>query len=174
MPQELEIEKTYLAKYLPDNLYNCKYVDIEDIYIPKTARHATLRIRKTSKPSYTITKKQSAEKGTAYSHIEHSIEITEEEYNSFLAVEGNVVRKRRYFYPYNEYIAEFDIYFQELEGLVLVDFEFKSKHDYLLFEMPDFCLADVTEEEFVARGVICHSSYASLERILSKYNYQRM
>lgn len=173
MSQELEIEKTYLAKYLPDNLYNCKYVDIEDIYIPKSARHAYLRIRKTSVPSYTITKKEKIDKRSASSHIEHSIEITEEEYNSFKALEGSVVKKRRYFYPYKEHVAEFDIYFSELEGLVLVDFEFMNKGEYMLFEMPDFCLADVTEEEFFAGGVICRSSYASLEKVLIKYNYQR-
>lgn len=174
MSQELEIERTYLAKYLPDNLYNCKYVDIEDVYIPKNARHATLRIRKTSKPTYVITKKEAVEKGSAYSHIEHTIEITEEEYNYFKELGGNIVKKRRYFYPYQEYNAEFDVYFAELQGLVIVDFEFKSKGEYKLFEMPDFCLVDVTEEEFVAGGVICRSSYASLEKILAKYNYQRM
>lgn len=56
MSQEIEIEKTYLARFLPDNLEKCQSKEMLDIYIPKNSNHAKLRIRK-SGSTYVITKK---------------------------------------------------------------------------------------------------------------------
>lgn len=56
MSQDLEIERTFLAKYLPEDLKNYPSNEIIDYYIPQDAAHAKLRIRK-SGDKYTITKK---------------------------------------------------------------------------------------------------------------------
>jgi hypothetical protein len=40
--------------------------------------------------------------------------------------------------------------------------------------MPDFCLTDVTQELFVAGGVVCGKKYADLESDLQKFNYQKI
>ena len=52
----IELEKTYLAKNIPENLQNCKFKEIVDIYIPKYSEHPKLRIRKNGN-RYEVTKK---------------------------------------------------------------------------------------------------------------------
>lgn len=41
----IELKRTFLAKTLP-NLKDAKRKELIDIYVPKDARHPTLRIRK--------------------------------------------------------------------------------------------------------------------------------
>ena len=53
----IELEKTYLAKFLPSGLEQCKKKEIIDIYLPTNHRHPTLRIRKNGE-KYEITKKE--------------------------------------------------------------------------------------------------------------------
>ena len=53
----LELEKTYLAKYLPEDLMTCRKKEIVDIYLPKDSPHPKLRLRK-SWSWYEITKKK--------------------------------------------------------------------------------------------------------------------
>ena len=43
---EIELERTFLLKNIPAGLEKCKSIEIIDIYIPKSARHPVLRIRK--------------------------------------------------------------------------------------------------------------------------------
>jgi len=43
---EIELERTFLAKYLPNDLDNFPLKQMQDNYIPKQARHPVLRIRK--------------------------------------------------------------------------------------------------------------------------------
>jgi hypothetical protein len=42
----IELEKTYLAKELPEGLLNAKSKEIIDIYFPATLEHPKLRLRK--------------------------------------------------------------------------------------------------------------------------------
>ena len=53
---EIELEKTYLAKYLPGGLKDSPSKEIKDIYIPESIDHPVLRIRKRD-DKYEITKK---------------------------------------------------------------------------------------------------------------------
>lgn len=58
--------------------------------------------------------------------------------------------------------------------MVVVDFEFDNKEEKDKFEMPDFCLADVTQEEFIAGGMICGKSYEDVEKDLKKFSYKKI
>lgn len=46
--------------------------------------------------------------------------------------------------------AELDVFTGKLAGLVLIDFEFDSLDAKASFTPPDFILADVTQEDFIA------------------------
>ena len=56
----------------------------------------------------------------------------------------------------------------------MVDFEFETSEEKESFEMPDFCLADVTQEVFTAGGMICGKSYEDIENDLNRYNYKKL
>lgn len=170
----IELEKTYLAKYLPKNLENCESREIIDHYVPKDSNHAVLRIRKNGR-KYEITKKQPTNEGDASSQFEQTIPLTQEEYNSLTQqLESKKVRKLRYYFNYNEQIAEFDVFQDKLSGLVLVDFEFNTENEKNLFEIPEFCLEDITQESFIAGGEISGKSYEDIENNLDRFNYKKL
>jgi len=84
-----------------------------------------------------------------------------------------VVEKIRYYYNHNGDKAEIDIFKDAMDGLVLVDFEFSSHEEKDSFEMPEFCLAEVTHEEFIAGGMLCGKKYEDIESKLADFGYQK-
>lgn len=58
----------------------------------------------------------------------------------------------RYYYNHEGTTAEVDIFQEALKGLVLIDFEFETIDAKDRFTMPNFCLVEVTQEDFIAGG----------------------
>lgn len=169
----IELEKTYLARYIPEGLRNCDCAEVIDIYIPADSVHPKLRIRKNGK-KHEITKKQPVYGNDASHQMEQTIKITEDEFDGLSKIAGKRIHKLRYFYNYNGRTAEIDVFQGPLEGLVLVDFEFKTTEGKDKFDMPDFCLADVTQEEFIAGGMLCGKSYEDIMDNLKKFGYLKL
>lgn len=165
-----ELELTYLAKSLPKGLASSKSKEIIDIYVPFSAVHPSLRIRKNG-DVYEITKKQPISMSDISKQMENTIPLTKEEFQSLSKIMGKVVRKIRYFYSHEGRVAEVDVFQDNLKGLVLIDFEFKTEKDKASFKMPDFCLAEVTQETAIAGGMLCGKLYKDIEPALRKYNY---
>jgi CYTH domain-containing protein len=169
----IELEKTYLAKYLPEGLENCKYKEILDIYLPTEARHPTLRIRKNG-DKYEITKKEPIANDPSEMK-EETTTLTKEEFDELNKnLIGKRVRKLRYYYGYNGRIAEVDIFQDSLIGLIVIDFEFDNVEDKNTFHMPEFCLIDITQEEFIAGGMVCGKNYEDIEDNLRILGYGKI
>ena len=166
----IEREKTFLAKYIPQDVFTCESKDIIDIYIPKNQTHPHLRVRK-SGDEYEITKKVQVEKDDASTQKEFTIPVTKEEYDALSGLPGKQVEKRRYYYLHNGKTIEFDIFLNDLSGLVLIDVEFSSEEEKAQFIMPDFCLVDITQEEFIAGGVLCGKTYKDISAQLQAFGY---
>jgi adenylate cyclase len=166
----IELEKTYLVKLLPEGIKNCDSKEIIDVYIPASSEHPTLRIRKNG-DKYEMTKKEPILGNDASEQEEQTIILTENEFNGLKDINGKIVRKIRYFYKHNNKIAEIDVFQDRLKGLVLVDFEFNTKEEKDSFEIPDFCLTDVTQEKFIAGGMLCGKSFEDIKEDLTKLNY---
>ena len=105
---------------------------------------------------------------------EETIILNKSEFNTLKKLNGKKIRKIRYFYNYKNQIAEFDIFQDKLKGLVLIDFEFKTSKEKSQFQTPHFCLADVTQEEFIAGGMICGKTYQDIETELNQFNYKKI
>lgn len=173
MSQEIELEQTYLAKYLPKDLKSSSSKEIVDIYFPKNSPRANLRLRK-SGDTYVITKKTKVSPDSSSVHLENSISLSESEFLALELADGNKIVKTRYYYPCGQKIAEIDIFSGQHKGLVLVDFEFSNAEEMNDFKMPDFCLADVTEEEIIAGGVLSHETMSSVMKVLEKFSYKEI
>jgi CYTH domain-containing protein len=171
--KQLELEKTYLARYLPEKLWEYEHKDLLDIYVPESAEHPTLRIRRRG-DKYEITKKTPVENADASQHVEHTIVLEQAEFAALAQVKGKKVHKTRYGYSYQNYMAEIDVFKDELAGLVLVDFEFETIEEMEAFKMPDFCLVDVTQEVAFAGGMLCGKKYADVEKRLSELGYKKL
>ncbi|OIP74975.1 hypothetical protein CO116_00515 [Candidatus Falkowbacteria bacterium CG_4_9_14_3_um_filter_38_19] len=170
---EIELERTFLLKNIPTGLEKCKSIEIVDIYIPKSARHPVLRIRKKG-DVFEMTKKSPLVVNDSSEQGEHTISLTKEEFEELSEIKGKRFRKHRYFYPFDEKTAEVDIYLDNLRGLGMIDFEFTSRYEKDSFKMPDFCLVEVTQEEIFAGGLLAGKKYSDIEPFLKKYNYKKI
>lgn len=169
---EIELEKTFLVRKLPD-LKNAKVNELLDIYIPTIAEHPCLRVREKS-GEYTITKKQPVHGKDSSEQVEQTIPLTLDEFKEFSILSGKRVHKKRYTQQFGKITMDLDIFLDGLSGLVLVDFEFTEKEEKDLFKMPDWCLADVTQEKFIAGGVLAGKVYADVEQNLFNYGYKKI
>jgi CYTH domain-containing protein len=170
---EIELEKTYLAKNLPDELHTFPSKEVKDIYVPKELEHPTLRIRRRG-DKYEITKKQPIEGKDSSEQYEHTILLTKDEFSALEQISGKTVRKIRYKYPYKGVQAEIDVFQDDLLGLVLVDFEFKEVSEKNKFEIPEFCLVDITQDDFFAGGMLCGKKYSDIENHLNELGYKKI
>ena len=168
-----ELELTYLPKYLPDGVSASPAKEMLDIYIPSTAAHSTLRIRKCG-AKLEITKKQPIADGDASRQLETTIPLTEDEYSDLVQLPGKRVQKTRFYYQENGVNYEVDVFRNELAGLVLVDVEFDSLEKKSAFIPPPWILVDVTQEKFIAGGMVCGKKYSDLENKLQDLNYKRI
>jgi len=167
----IELEKTFLAKYLPD-LNGCKHKEIIDIYIPKDSTHPKLRLRKSGE-KFEMTKKQPIA-GDASEQEEQTIALNEKEFIALSSVKGKKVHKKRFYYRHGKNIAEIDVFQEGLKGLVLVDFEFKTVKEKKDFKMPNFCLEEVTHEDFIAGGRLCGKKYSDIAPDLKRCRYRKL
>ncbi len=165
-----ELELTYLAKELPPDVLSAPHDEVLDVYIPSSSPHPHLRIRKCGN-AYEITKKQPIEEGDASRQLETTILLTAEEFSELSMLEGKRVKKIRYIYDYNGTRYEVDVFQEVLKGLVLIDVEFKTIEAKNAFIPPPFCLADVTQEEFIAGGMLCGKTYQDIEIQLAEFGY---
>lgn len=170
---EVELERTFLLKTVPANLKDCNSIEIIDAYIPSSVAHPVLRLRKRGNV-FEMTKKYPVIEDDSSEQKEETISLSEEEFLSLLKIDSKKSRKTRYYYPVDNKTAEIDIFLDDLEGLALVDFEFSSNQEKSDFIMPDFCLADVTQEESVAGGFLAGKKYSDIESFLKKYDYKRI
>ncbi len=168
-----EIERTYLAKSIPEQLRACLSKEVVDIYFPESSAHPKIRLRKSGE-RYELTKKQPIRQGDASRQEEQTITLTEQEFNEFSKLPGKRVSKTRYLYDHQGRTAEVDMFKEKLAGLVLVDFEFETIEEKDAFAMPDFCLADVTDEEFIAGGMLCGKGYEDIEKDLKRFAYSKL
>jgi len=168
-----ELELTYLLRELPSGFERARSKEMLDMYIPSPVEHPVLRIRKAG-GEYEITKKHPLKKGDASHQIETTIPLTKAEYDELCQLPGKRVQKTRFYYQENKVSYEIDVFRGDLEGLVLVDVEFSSLEEKSAFVPPAWCLAEITQEAFIAGGMICGKKYSDIEKELQRFHYKRL
>jgi len=173
MSQQLERETPPPGKGLPQEIKTTKPTRIVDIYIPDTPAHSHLRLRQNGK-TYEITKKTSVVVGDASKHIEQTIPLTEEEFAALSHCSAKRVAKDRYRVVIDGTLAEIDIFIEDLAGLVLIDFEFSTEAEKDDFTPPSIALADVTQENFIAGGLLAGKTYDTIAPELARFCYKKL
>lgn len=174
MGKEEEYERTFLARYLPNDISSSQVIDLRDIYVPQDSAHPTLRIRKNGNKTV-ITKKTKINTGNASEFLEDTISLSDDEYNALSGIPGKDFSKKRHVYEYAVgKTCEIDVYQERLNGLVVIDFECATIEEKDNLVIPDFCLVEVTEQEFLAGGKLCGKSYEELRPQLESLGYRRI
>ncbi len=167
-----ETELTFLAKYIPEDFSKKNYIDLIDSYFFETGESIFRTRKKWNK--LMLTKKEVDPSGDKSIHQEYTIPLSQKEYDQFTILPTKKTIKRRYFYKKDGYVFEIDVLWWNLKWLVLIDVEFTNKEARDLFIMPDFCLADVTQDEWVRWWTIAWQTYENLQSILDSYWYQKI
>lgn len=171
-PYEIERELTFLAREIPEEILGVTPTVMFDVYIPEEG-HAELRVRQRGN-KYEITKKIPVWDGDRSTKVmkEMTIPLTEREFQALSSSGKRVIRKCRYNVSIDGFPAEVDVFQGELEGLVMIDFEFHNAQERMRFRKPVICLADVTHEVFKAGGVLAGKSYADIVKDLERFGYK--
>lgn len=167
---QTEIETTYLAASLPNDLASYEHKELIDVYFPAESIHPKLRIRKKG-DSYVLTKKTQLQASDASIQSEENVILSKEEFEALRAGHNKEVSKIRYNMAIGSNMAEIDVFTGDLEGLVLVDFEFASVEERDAFVKPDFCGADVTQEDFIAGGMLAGKTLNDITSDLNRLQY---
>ncbi|MEX2584056.1 MAG: glyoxalase superfamily protein [Gemmatimonadota bacterium] len=138
----------------------------EDIYL----RHTRLRLRiladsSTGGEFIKLTKK--LESTSPYVQMIGSIPLSPIEYEFLADLEGDRISKVRYYHFYRGHVFSIDVFQGELAGLVLCEVETGSIEELMRIEVPDYALAEVTEDPFFAGGNLCRTSRDDLKRMVS-------
>ncbi|MCR5625233.1 MAG: adenylate cyclase [Lachnospiraceae bacterium] len=151
----MEIERKYLVKNIPDDLDKYEKRVIEQGYLcsSPTVRIRMAKVYKAKSPEpltkYIFTFKSPVKLNTtARVNKEIEEEISEEGYMHLRnKCDNNLVRKTRYLIPLDEiHTAELDIFEGDLEGLVIVEVEFRDEKASEEFKAPDWFGEDVSRD----------------------------
>ncbi len=151
----IEIERKFKIKALPEDLDQYKSCTIEQAYV---CTKPVIRVRKQD-DDYILTYKG----GGMMARAEYNLPLGKEGYEHLLSkADGNVISKTRYFIPINDGLtAELDVFKGMFDGLVFVEVEFDSLDAATAFEPPEWFGEDVTNDRKY------HNSYLSK---LDKYD----
>lgn len=169
---EIELEHTYLAARFPEELKGMTPKRLIDVYIPEaTNTHPHLRVRKKGN-IYEITKKSQLHQGDSSVMVEQTISLDRVEFEHLSQASTVKIVKDRYKVVIDNYPAEVDVFQEDLRGLVLIDFEFTTVEEKQCFVAPEICFADVTQEDFIAGGLLAGKTYANIEGDLKRFGYE--
>jgi CYTH domain-containing protein len=138
--QNLEIEKKFLIKKIPENITSYSYHIIEQAYL---CTNPVVRIRKQDYEYYLTYKG----KGMMIRE-EYNLPLTKEAYEHLLEkADGNLISKTRYLIPFSdELIIELDLFKSPNPNLVLAEVEFPSKEAADSFQPPSWFGEEVTTD----------------------------
>lgn len=173
--QEREMELAFLAKSLPDRLFENEPKRITDIYL---SSHDDLlnkiRLRNNGDISFELTKKVVVDPADMSVQDEYNIPLTKKEFELFSIIPGRVVTKDRYVIDMEGRRAEVDLFQGALKGFVIIEFEFDDVNDKAKFDPPFICGDEVTQEDFIAGAFLAGKSYSDIAGQLAMYGYRRL
>lgn len=134
----MEIERKYLVKCVPDNLDKYEYHIIEQAYL---CTSPVVRIRRQDDDFY-LTYKSSG----LMAHEEYNLPLDSASYEHLLKkADGNIITKKRFLIPLDDtHTIELDVFDGIKKGLILAEVEFSSVEDANIFIPPEWFDKDVT------------------------------
>ena len=142
----IEIERKFLVDKKPENLDSYQQYKISQGYIDITddrSENLEMRIRMKGDKYY-----QTVKSGWGLERSEEEIELSKQQFNTLWPfTEGRRIEKIRYEINYGKHLIEFDVYLEQLEGLMVAEVEFDNVEESEAFKPPDWFGKEVTEDE---------------------------
>jgi Uncharacterized protein conserved in bacteria len=145
---QMEIERKFLVRALPENLETYPHSELEQGYL--ATKGTTVRIRRDGDRYILTIKKKPKDLGPEakdLARIEIEEEIDENLYRRLGAhTETPMLCKTRYRIPYGKYTVELDLYHGVLEGLATAEIEFPDLSEAIDAKVPDWFGKDVSSD----------------------------
>lgn len=168
---EIEVERAFLPNVLPPEIKNCVPTEVTDIYLSdETDLLTKMRLRQNGN-SYSFTKKVVIDPEELSVQEEYNVPLSPNEFAMFRALGGRMLVKDRYVVDIEGRGAEVDVFKGTLNGFVLIEFEFSSTAERDDFTPPSYCIADVTQEDFVAGAYLAGKGYEDITSDLARFGY---
>ena len=139
--KNVEIERKYLIKKMPDNLAEYESHLIEQAYL---CTDPTIRVRKSDDDYYMTYKGRGLLERTEY-----NLPLIRDAYEKLVKkAEGNISSKRRYVIPIDvsDLKIELDVFDDPFAPLIMAEVEFGSVEESEGFMPPDWFDKEVTED----------------------------
>jgi CYTH domain-containing protein len=109
------------------------------------------------------------ESDSPYFQMITTIILSPEEYRMMNALEGNRLKKIRYYHNYCGQVFSIDIFEDKLDGLILCETERNSLAGLMSAKFPIYAKQEVTEDNFFTGGNLCQKTPAELLNKLSVF-----
>lgn len=166
----IEYERRFLVA--PDTDWKQFIEPYSKTFEDKYLQNARLRLRiltdsDSSRQLIKLTKK--FESASPYFQMITTIILSPMESKLFDALEGNQLKKVRYYHNYRGQVFSIDVFENELDGLIICETETDSLEDLMSAELPAYVSREVTEDIFFTGGNLCGTANADLLRKLSTF-----
>ena len=112
-----------------------------------------------------LTKKHAS--ASPYFRTISRILLSPDEYALFDSLEGDRLKKTRYYHHYKGRVFSIDVFEGDLAGLILCETEAEDLDELMKTEPPAFIAREVTEDEYFTGGELCRTNRAELLRKLA-------
>lgn len=158
----MEIERKFLVASLPD-LNNVVFKELKQAYL---SFEPEVRIRSLDNNLFYLSEKSTGD--LSRSEIGTQVDIVSFQILTNLA-QGRTISKTRYYVSLNNNLtAEIDIYHDELEGLIIVETEFKSEMEANEFAVPSWYGKEITYDKRYKNKNLARCSDEELKLLLSE------
>jgi CYTH domain-containing protein len=144
--------KTFEDKYLRDTRLRLRILTDSD-----TGRRVIKLNKKFESPS-------------PYFRTVSRILLSQSEYELLDGLEGDQLKKIRYYQNYRGRVFSIDVFQGELDGLVLCETEADGLEDLMSAEPPPYAKHEVTQDRFFEGGNLCRTVGTDLVRKLSMFD----
>lgn len=165
----VEYERRFLVP--PDADWKAAVESYSKTFEDKYLRDSRLRLRiltdsDTGRRVLKLNKKH--ESDSPYFRTVSRILLSPNEYELFDSLEGDRLKKTRYYQTYRGRVFSIDVFEGELDGLILCETEADGLEDLMSAEPPPYAAYEVTDAPFFEGGNLCRTARADLVRKLSR------
>lgn len=147
------------------------YKTLDDKYIRNS--RFRLRVMKDSDSERIIIKfTKKYESDSPFKRLISSTVLSPQEYELFDTLDGDRLKKTRYFHNFNDQMFAIDVFEDELKGLILCEAETSSLEELTAFEFPKYAKYEVTEDSFFDGGNLCKTTKEELKQKLSIFDFK--
>ncbi|HKP70658.1 MAG TPA: hypothetical protein VJV05_15330 [Pyrinomonadaceae bacterium] len=169
-----EFRRVFLLEALPEPLTRASaHIQIFDNYIDGTRlRIRSVRDPQTSGWTRILQQRFSANKEDLSALKVAEIHLNDEEHARLEHLEGEEIRKNRYFHEFDGRMFAFDVYLGPLWGVNTARVELESAEDLERFEPPPWIFLEVTSDEFFLGDNLVKVKFDAVREHLASFSSQ--